>query len=260
MNNHRSQAVILSVSDFSESDKVVTFFSPDIGRVTGIAKGAKRSKKRFVNKLEEFSLLQVMYRPARRGGLLLLLEADLENAFLGLRNRYASYVAAMFAVELVLRLTREMDPDPQIFRLLLWSMQALDRQRDPLETAALFHLKILGASGYEPQLVQCGCCGGPIRSKHAYTLDPDSGSLFCSSCRDDIRGPASALSVQTIRCMQHAQRLDLTNLARLRLRRINAMEILANLQRYTRHLLQQEIISWNQLRQLPSLDILRQDR
>ena len=253
MNNRHTRGLVLCVSDYSESDKIVTFFSPDMGRVTGIAKGAKRSKKRFVNKLEEFSLLQIMYRPARRRGLLLVSEAELENAFLGLRYSYSAYVAAMYAVELALRLTREQDPDPGIFALLVWAMQALDRQHDPLEVAALFHLKILGASGYEPQLAQCGRCGEPVRQGTGYALDADSGFLLCGSCREDVHGGAAALSVQTIRFMQHAQRLDVNNLARLRLPRRNAMEVLGNLQRYSRYLLQHDIIAWHQIRQLPSL-------
>ena len=53
----RTRGIILRVNDYGESDKLVTFFSPDIGKATAIAKGAKRSQHRFVNKLELFTLL-----------------------------------------------------------------------------------------------------------------------------------------------------------------------------------------------------------
>ena len=248
MINCRTRGLILTVHDYGESDKIVTFFSPDIGRAGGIAKGAKRSKKRFVNKLEEFSLLQIMYRPARREGLLFISEAELDNAFLGIRYRYSSYLAAVFIIELVLRLTREHDPDPQIFALLAWAMQALDERCDPLAIAALFHLKILDAAGYQPQLEGCCRCSQPVRPGPGYTLNPGSGLLLCSSCSADQRNPAGSLSVQTLRFMQHAQRTELQNLSRLRLPGKNGREILDNLQRYTRYLLQHDIISWNQLR------------
>ncbi|NOQ45602.1 MAG: DNA repair protein RecO, partial [Desulfobulbaceae bacterium] len=86
MISRRTRGIVLSVSAHGESDKLVTFYSPDLGRSTGIAKGAKRSKQRFVNKLEEFSLLQIMYRPSRGSGLLFLSEAELDRAFLSLRR------------------------------------------------------------------------------------------------------------------------------------------------------------------------------
>ena len=54
-------AIVLKVNDLGESDKIVTFYSKQAGKIAGIAKGAKRSKKRFSNKLEMFSLLEVQY-------------------------------------------------------------------------------------------------------------------------------------------------------------------------------------------------------
>ncbi len=56
-----SPAVVLNCYDHGESDKIVTLFCQNIGLITGIAKGANRSTKRFVNKLELFTLLHVYY-------------------------------------------------------------------------------------------------------------------------------------------------------------------------------------------------------
>ncbi len=250
MISRRTSGIVLSVSDHGESDKLVTFLSPDIGRATGIAKGAKRSKQRFVNKLEPFSLLRLMYRAGRNGGLLFLSEAELANAFFLLRQRYDCFVVAMFACELVLRFTREQDPDPAIFSLLLWTLQALESGRDPLQVAALFHLRLLGAAGYQPRLDSCGLCAEPVRPGRSYTLHPGSGLLVCDRCRHDVPESASSLSVQTLKFLYKAQSIDLQHLDRLRLPRRTANETLLILYRYTRHLLQHDINSWRQLRGL----------
>ncbi len=250
MINRRTSGIVLSVSDHGESDKLVTFFSPAIGRATGIAKGAKRSKQRFVNKLEPFSLLQIMYRPGRNGGLLFLCEAELANAFFLLRQRYDCFVVAMFTCELVLRFTRDLDPDPAIFSLLLWALQALENGRPPLQVAALFHLRLLGAAGYQPKLDSCGLCSEPVRSGRSYTLHPGSGLLVCDRCRHDVPESAFSLSVQTLKFLCKAQAIDLHHLDRLRLPRRTADETLLILYHYTRHLLQHDINSWQQLRGL----------
>ncbi len=250
MTERRTRGLVLSVGDHGESDKIVVFFSPDIGKASGIAKGAKRSKKRFVNKLEPFSLLRIHYRPSRNGGLLFLSEADLENAFLSLRNSYDRYIAAMYAGELTLRFTRELDPDPALFTLLIWAMQALDDGRDPLAVTTLFHLRLLGIAGYEPVFDRCGLCGGRLQAARTYTLHGDSGSVVCDRCRHVLRGAVVGLSIQTMKFLHHAQQTNITNLGRLRLNRTNSMEALGALHRYTRYLLQNDLNSWRQFRQM----------
>ena len=250
MSSCRTRGIVLHVTDHGEADKIVTFFSQDLGRATGIAKGAKRSLKRFVNKLEEFSLLQFLYRPARGEGLLFLSEAELENAYLAIRTHYDRYVVAMYAGELTLRFTREHDPDPGIFALLAWTMQELAEGRDPLAVAGFFHLRLLGAAGYEPQLDRCGLCAAPVANGRDCALHAGRGFLVCARCLGEQRGAALPLSMQTLRFLQHAQRTDLKNLTRLRLSRNNALEALRILYRYTQQLLQHDIHAWRQVRQL----------
>ncbi|MCL7487109.1 MAG: DNA repair protein RecO [Desulfobulbaceae bacterium] len=250
MNNCCTRGLVLSISEHSESDKIVTFYSPDLGKAAGIAKGAKRSKKRFVNKLEEFSLLRILYTPPKRDSLHFLREAELENAFLSLRNTYPRYVAATFIGELTLRFTREHDPDPTIFELLLWAIQNLENGRAPLEICALFHLRILGAAGYQPVLDCCGVCGETIRAGQRYGLHTGGGVLVCDTCRGAIHGGSTAITVQTLKFLHHAQRAELGTLERLRLSPKNIAETLAILHKYTLHLLQHDIHSWQQIRTL----------
>ncbi|MCI5207671.1 MAG: DNA repair protein RecO [Candidatus Electrothrix sp. ATG2] len=136
--NSRTESIILKNVDFGESDRIITLYSPDIGRFTAIAKGAKRSQKRFVNKLEEFSLLAISYRPAQNNRLHFLNEAELKEAFLSLRTNWQRYYTAMLACELVLRFTGEHDPDKQIFSLLHWLLTSLHNGVPHLSSIVIF--------------------------------------------------------------------------------------------------------------------------
>ena len=255
MNNCRARGLVLSVSDHSESDKIVTIYSPELGKVAGIAKGAKKSKKRFVNKLEEFSLLKIMYNPPKREGLFFLQEAELENAFLSLRTIYPRYIAAAFIIELTLRFTREHDPDPNIFSLLLWALEGLENNRDPLEISAFFLLRILGTAGYQPVLDRCGFCEKIVTAGQQYFLHAGGGALICRECKNTAKSDGIAITVQTLKFLHHAQCTDLKNLERLRLTRKNTTEALNVLYRYTLHLLQHEIHSWKQIKSLQNKQI-----
>lgn len=244
MTTRRTRGIVLAIAAHAESDKLVTLYSPDLGLVTGIAKGAKRSKHRFVNKLEEFTLLSVLYRPPRSGSLLFLSEADLDNAFLSLRRDYSRYTTAMFVTELVLRFTREHDPDPAVFALLHWALFSLDKGAQPSRIAALFLLRLLGLAGYQPGLDACGLCHTPVSAKLGYLLDPASGSLVCSLCRRETYATSGrTLSLQTIRFLQRAQQLELRLLVRLQMPSRAAGETIDALTAYCRHLLQQDIHS-----------------
>lgn len=252
MSSLSTRGLVLCVTDHGESDKIVTFFSQELGKVTGIAKGAKRSKQRFVNKLEEFSLLQIIYRAPRREGLLFLVEAELEEAFLSLRNNFRRYTVAMYVVELVLRFTREHDPDREVFNLLNWALLSLEKGTAPLQTGILFHLRLLGAAGYQPDLSRCGFCGKEVKAPASFSLHPGSGSLICDTCRKNNSHPSASLSIQTLKFLDYAQRLELNNLDRLRIPGKNTYEALFFLYQYTRHLLQQELQSWQQIKNLIS--------
>ncbi len=240
----QTRCIILKIAGFGESDKLVTLYSPDIGRVTAIAKGAKRSKKRFVNKLEEFSLLAITYRPPRNNGLYFLSEAELENPFLSLRTIHQRYVVSMLACELVIRFTGEHTPEPKIFCLLHWLLDSVNRGVPAKQAAAFFHLRLLGAAGYQPELSHCDSCNQQVNNSLSFSLRPANGSLVCSRCNHNKQSSDFNLSIQTIRFLQTAQQIEPHRLERLQMPVKAAQETLRVLYRYSQHLLQRDIHSW----------------
>ncbi|XOF32189.1 MAG: DNA repair protein RecO [Candidatus Electrothrix sp. YB6] len=253
----RTRAIILKTADFGESDRIITLYSPDFGRAAAVAKGAKRSRKRFVNKLEEFSLLDISYRPGKNGGLHFLSGAELENAFLSLRTDWQRYGAAMLAGELVIRFTGEHDPDPQIFSLLLRLLESVHQGTSPLPSVALFHLRLLGICGYRPELTQCAVCRcTPGTARQHFTLQPNNGTILCSRC-SRTSSSCFTLSLQSLRFLQTAQNMNMKpeKLKQLHMPVQVASECLHVLCRYSGYLLQRDIHSWHFLtgnRQMPA--------
>ena len=121
----RALAFVIDVKNYGESDKIVTFFTENRGRLSGIAKGAKKSFKRFLNKLELFTLLDIQITDSRSSTLVMINGAELINSFPTLRENYGLYTAATLVSELTLHWTRENDPDPSVFLLLDWTFNKL---------------------------------------------------------------------------------------------------------------------------------------
>ena len=236
---------VLKVTDHAESDKIVTFYCRELGRVNGIAKGAKKSKRRFVNKLEVFTLLQLSCRaPQVAGGLIFIEEAEIVSSFISLRNNYSLYVTATYLFELVLCFTRDNDADPHLFSLVHWAVHALEQKQYPAKVAAMFHIKLLTVTGYKPAVDQCSGCQKFVSSGCSYILLANRGALLCSLCSHTDRPSQVRLSVQTLKAMANVQRFSLAQLQRLNLTKRTIAEILLSLHHYTQQLLQYDIRSW----------------
>lgn len=241
----RTECIILKTLDFGESDRITTLYSPDRGLFTAIAKGAKQSKKRFVNKLEEFSLLDISYRPAKHNRLYFLQEAELKEAFLSLRTHWQQYSAAMLACEFVLCFTREHDPDRRIFSLLHWVLKSLHHGSSPLPSLVFFLLHLLNACGYRPELNRCVICScSPENNRKRNFVFQPGGSLVCNHCSNKAEQYRFPLSLQGLRFLQTAQKMTSEKMQRLKMPEPVASECLFVLYSYSRYLLQSDIHSW----------------
>ena len=199
MNVRACEGLVLRVVPFGESDKLVTWYGAQTGRITAIAKGAQKSKRRFVNKLEPFSRLCFFCRPPRRSasGLYFLEAAELLSAHLRIRQEYPRFLAATCLSELCLRFTRDQDPDPRLYTLLLWAVEAVSNRDRAFRYLLFFHLKLLQLAGYRPDLAHCRRCGRPLSGPAGFAPDPQNAEgvlLVCGACQPK---PAAPLSLQS---------------------------------------------------------------
>jgi DNA repair protein RecO (recombination protein O) len=246
MSLQESLAIVLQVKDHGDSDKIVTLYTLEHGKIALIAKGAKRSKKRFVNKLELFSLLAIHFAPSRHSSLMRLDQADLLRPFPRLRENYELYIAASLFCELVLHWTREHDSDEELFRLLVWALEGLVMEGVVVKrTVIFFHLKMLDILGYRPDLTGCLDCRILGASGVLYRFSPLRNGLVCNRCEPQAMINSQLLSIQVIQLLRRAQDMEQGKLERLHFSLAATGEAIAMLKRYDHHLLQREVQSWS---------------
>jgi len=245
MSLQQDLAIVLLVRDHGESDKIVTLYTLAHGKIVVIAKGAKRSKKRFVNKLEPFSLLNIQFATGTRSSLMRLDQAELLAPYPSLRESYDLYLAASLLCELVLHWTREHDSDEELFRLLAWGLAGLTTEKSAVKTIIFFHIKMMDILGYRPFLDGCVDCGIFAAGKGPYRFSTLRNGLVCSSCKPAFSDPTLPLSIETVQLLRKAQDMEQGKLDRLFFSQTATREALALLKRYDNHLLQRELHSWN---------------
>jgi len=240
-----SAAIVLDCRDHGESDLIVTFFCEHHGRLTGIAKGAKRSKKRFVNKLEIFSSLRILHTTPQNNRLAFIAEAELLDGFLSLRENISCYATASIVRELTLLATKEVEGDKEIYPLLVWVFSSLNNAQPPTLSLIFFLIRFYTIIGYSPQLAHCLGCNKEIQPEETYTFHITSGGIHCSICNRKAPQNGIRLSQGTIRSLSTAINQPLERLHRLQLSENSRREALSFLHSYGRQLFQREIVSWD---------------
>lgn len=153
----QDEAIVLQTRPYSESDQIVTLFLREAGKRNAIAKGAKRSQKRFGPLLEIGSYLSLIYRESSRGDLLFLQEVSSLQRHLRWREAWQTIAVASYALEISSKLLPEGETNPSKFNLLkdFLSSLHLENARDSL---LQFEFSSLSLAGWHPDLDQCGIC------------------------------------------------------------------------------------------------------
>ena len=246
MTTKKMTAVVLKVGDLGEADKIVTLYSKQVGKLAGIAKGAKKSKKRFSNKLEIFSLLDILYDDRSRSGLVRIVEAELLIPYISLRQNYDRYVGAALACELIYYWSRDYDADRNIFDLLIWTLQNIDKGKSSRIVLIFFQIKLYTLLGYKLHLSGCIKCGIAEQAGKPYVFHPGRHGLLCRNCSPSpMSRETVSLSMNTIKLLQHAQDLPMEKIERLRFSDASIREALLLFRAYGQYLLQREIKAWN---------------
>ncbi len=241
-----TDAIVLDCIDHGESDLIVTFFCRDQGRVTAIAKGAKKSKKRFVNKLELFTFLRINYQQKNTQSLAFLAEAEIHTSFLNIRKKLDLYTTASVIREFLLIAMRDGEVDIKVFRLSLWALHHLHLANQPKAILSLFLVRFFDCVGYRPALTNCHICSSAVSIHRSCNFDIIGGGLICSNC-SRYGQKTLPVSSGTIKLLHAAQDQPLEKLHRLKLSGPLLREALTLLHSYGRQLFQRDIASWKLL-------------
>lgn len=203
METYLSQAIIMRIREFGEADLLVTFFTAEKGRLKGVAKGARKSRKRFVNCLDVFSLVNLEYGPARQGGLYLLQSGRLLNGYGGLRRDFSRVAVASFMIELTEILSPPGAADKEMFDLLRTSLETLALGGKGENTAVVFEARAMALGGYGVNLERCCVCKRPYMGQGMAVFKPEFGGIACLNCargsaRSPLMGPESIKSLSML--------------------------------------------------------------
>jgi DNA repair protein RecO (recombination protein O) len=212
-----THALILRSVDVAESDRILHLLVPDYGRVTAVAKGARRSTKRFAGTLDLFNHLRVSLHRRRGPGIGRLDQAVLVRHYAPLRSDAARFALGCYLLELLDRLAPEGGArrDMQrLFRFALDSLEAIAAHRPDPALRAILELRALDALGLRPELRRCIGCGSELAGEEAVGFHVADGGPVCGACAVRRTGVVP-VHVGTLRTLDRALSLEVRSLDRL---------------------------------------------
>ncbi len=191
--------VVLRETETKETDKILTVLTPQLGKISLIARGARRKNSRIAasSQLLAYSEMTIF----RRGNWYILDEASTLQLFDGVRQDLELLSLASYFSELTETVTGEGEDASEIVPLFLNALYALGNlHKDPRQVKAAFELRLLSLCGFEPLADGCAVCGCP--APEAPMLDVVRGIVHCGKCKEK-GGLSLPLTRGALAALQH---------------------------------------------------------
>lgn len=236
---YQTEAIVIRKTKLGEADRILTLYTPQLGKIRAVAKGVRRPRSKLAGHLE--LLTHSLVSLARGRNLDTIIGSQTINGFLPLKNDLNLTSYALYAAELVDQFTADSIENEPVFHLLLATVDRLCQSVNSELALRFFELQLLTRVGYRPQLFECVSCHLPL-TPSLNSFCPGAGGILCPDCRSTrpLNYPISVNALKILRLLQ-AGGYDVAG--RLRVTPELSREVERIVRIYIRYLLEREVKS-----------------
>ena len=180
-------AINLKSSKIGEADKIVILFTRPRGKISAIAKGARKPKSKFGGRLEPLAYNQVMLAKGKE--LDIVSQVETIETFYELRSDPEKLSAGIYFIRLVNASTETGQKNEALFDLLLNSLVLLKDRENILVLIKMFELGLTDVEGFFPVLDRCVKCGKKVtKEPEKVKFNLSLRGIVCSNCSKKVGG------------------------------------------------------------------------
>ena len=184
----KTQAIVIRTFPLKEFHKIITFYTPDFGKVKAVAYGVKSPKSKLGGSLELLNHGMLLFQHRENRELQNITDFNLINGFDVIRSDFTRITYGCYFAELVESTASEGVANPEIFDLLRTAYQFLAHADDVPLLARGFEIKFLDCAGYAPELSRCVQCGLDVQGTTAHrfgiAFSIRYGGVLCADCKN----------------------------------------------------------------------------
>lgn len=177
MATFRDEGIVLRTMRLGEADRIVTFATPEHGKVRAVAKGVRKTKSKLGGRLEPMTHVSLLCWKGRE--LDVVTQAEALDHFRPIRESLDKMPVAFTMLEAVDQVAVERQPMPEIFKLLCGALTTLANEGGAVLLGA-FLLKLLALEGVGPVVTECAGCEKDVA---LVAFDEGAGGFLCRACR-----------------------------------------------------------------------------
>ena len=237
---YQTPAIIIKKTKLGEADRILTLYTPGLGKIQGVAKAVRKPSSKLSGHLEMLTYSQVTLTRGRN--IDTIIGSQTLNAFLAIKNNLDLLSYALYAAEMVNQFTPHETEDPQLFELILRTLEELAWVSDRELLLRHFELHLLRRVGYRPELEKCVLCRKtlePVTNSFA----PSAGGVLCPVCQRLGKHYSYALSWDGLGVMRFIQGGDWESVNVTPIDAGTLLEVESLIRIYIRHLLEKDIKS-----------------
>ena len=185
MSMEKSEAIVLRVVPWSETSAVVTLFTRDFGKVSAIAKGARRLRSPFESSLDLLAKSHIVFIQKSNDTLDLLTESKLIRRFRSGQIALLPLYCGYYVAELMLGLTEDNQKASELYEVIDRTLIDLDEGQSAAEIVLRFEMQVMRLLGHLPTFHLCASCGNPVQSDRdgpGALLGIAAGGVLCNEC------------------------------------------------------------------------------
>jgi len=239
---YHTEAVIIRKTRLGEADRIITLYSPSLGKLQAVAKAVRKTRSKLSGHLELLTHSEVTL--ARGKNLDTIIGSQTINTFLPLRKNLEAVSAGLYLAELVNLFTAEADriDNQRLFSLFVSTLEQLSMNAAGCEPCLrYFEVQLLEQAGYRPQLKVCAGCRKPLQPV-TNTFSPGAGGVLCTDCAMHQALPYS-ISVNGLKVLRLFQDCEITTAIRLKLPGELNRELEKLIRSYCQYILEREVRS-----------------
>ncbi|HEX74780.1 MAG TPA: DNA repair protein RecO [Dehalococcoidia bacterium] len=244
--NHQTEAIVIKKTKLGEADRILTLYTPHLGKIQAVAKGIRRPRSKLAGHLELLTHSQVSL--ARGRNLDTIIGSQTINSFLPLKSDLQLTSYALYTTELINQFNADHIENYPLFQLLLDTMHRLCQAGDNELVLRYFEIQLLNQVGYRPQLHHCVSCRSTLEPI-INSFCPSAGGMLCPSCCQSLASGGQSqpltysLSVNGLKVLRLLQNSAYNTVSRLRLTSELSRELEGVTRHYIRYLLEREVKS-----------------
>jgi len=205
-----TEGLVLRYADYKEADRLIVLLTPELGKLTVSARGARKPKSRLLAGSQLFCLAN--YQLFRFNETYTMSQADLKESFFNIRNDINKFAYSTYIMNLAEEAASPDERADVLYKLVLDALTFLAYSEiNPQDIVHAFEIKLIDMLGYRPILDNCSICGGSFESRK-YSFSAASGGLVCGNCRLTNGLAEQIIHLNTIKTLSHMLHMNMQRL------------------------------------------------